>query len=313
MKIPKLRRWRYYILLHIIVLAYGFTGIMGKTIKLDFYSIVFFRMLIAGISLFLFLLIMRKSFRIRNRKFLFKTLLVGGIVALHWLTFYKSIQVATASLGVLCLSTGALHVSWLDPIIMKRKFSWVEFWLGVLVVIGVIVISSDLGGNAIQGLIWGLLSGFLAALFSVLNADLNKVDKVPATSLTLYEMMIGTFLLLGVMGLQGRVNRDLLLMPPSDFYGLLFLGVVCTSLAFLLMIGVITHIGAFTASLTINLEPVYSIILAAILLAENELLGPRFYWGSAVILLVVFVNPLLAYLRKKGRGRHFYEPPKPPF
>lgn len=299
MRVLRLARFKYYLLLHLIVLAYGFTGILGKLIALDFYRLVFFRMLIAGGSLLLFLIFTKKQFRIRNRRHLLKTLGVGLIVVLHWLTFFKAIQVSTASLGVLCIATTALHVSWLEPLIMKRKFSWIEFSLGILVILGVVIVSSNLGGNASQGLFWGLISAVLSALFAVLNARLNKKDKIPAASLTVYEMLAGAVFLFILMSFNGHVDAHFFEMTISDLSWLLFLGIVCTSLAFLLMIDIINKIGAYTATLTINLEPVYSIILAVFMLSENELLGPRFYLGTILIIAIVFANPLLNTLQKR--------------
>lgn len=307
MKVLRVARLKYYIFLHLIVLAYGFTGILGKLIALDFYRLVFFRMLIAGISLLLFLAVTRRSFRITERGKLWKTIGVGLIVVLHWLTFYKSIQVSTASLGVLCIATTALHVSWLEPLIMKRRFSWLEFGLGMLVILGVIIVSSNMGGNAVQGLLWGLLSAFLSALFAVFNARLNKKDKIPATSLTIYEMLTGAVFLFLLMSFNGKIDAHFFEMSFSDFYWLLFLGIACTSMAFLMMIDVINKIGAYTATLTVNLEPVYSIVLAVFILAENDFLGIRFYLGTLLILAIVFINPILNNLQRKHKMRRIIQ------
>ncbi len=309
----RLTRFKYYLLLHLIVIAYGFTGILGKLIALDFYRLVFFRMLIAGLSLGAFLLLRKKKFRIRGRRALLKTIAVGLVVVLHWLTFFKAIQVSTASLGVLCLATAALHVSWLEPLLMKRRFSWQEFGLGVLVIMGVIAVSGNMGGNATEGLFWGLISAFLSALFAVLNAKLNKKDKIPAASLTIYEMLTGALFLFVLLFFQGRVNAEFFTMRLVDFSWLLFLGIVCTSVAFLLMIDVINKIGAYTATLTVNLEPVYSIILAVFMLSENEFLGPRFYLGAFFIVLIVFANPVLNYWQRKRKMHRITRTRQSPF
>lgn len=301
MKGIRFTRFKYYLLLHLIVIAYGFTGILGKLIALDFYRLVFFRMLIAGLSLLIFLFFKKRQFRIQNRAALFKTIGVGLVVVLHWLTFFKAIQVSTASLGVLCLATTALHVSWLEPLLMKRRFSLQEFGLGVLVILGVVVVSGNMGENAGEGMFWGLISAFLSGLFAVLNARLNKKDKIPAASLTIYEMLTGALFLFILMYSQGRVDAQFFTMSLTDFSWLLFLGTVCTSVAFLLMIDVINRIGAYTATLTVNLEPVYSIILAIFMLSENEFLGPRFYLGAFFIVLIVFANPILNQLQRKRK------------
>lgn len=285
--------------MHLIVLAFGFTGILGKLIQLDFYQIVFFRMLIAGISLLFFLKLRRRKFKITNKKNLLAVIGVGLIVVLHWLTFFKAVQVSTASVAVLCMATTALHVSWMDPLIMKRRFSRLEFILGLLVIFGVIFVTNNVDANQIEGLLWGLLSAFLSAVFAVLNAYLNKVKEISSASLTTYEMFSGCgFLFIG-LSLTGKIDASFFKMSLSDFGWLLFLGIICTSLAFMIMIDVIHKLGAYTATLTINLEPVYSIILAVFILAENEILGPQFYWGSLFIVIIVFANPLLRRWEQK--------------
>jgi len=295
----KTESFKYHLLMHLIVLAFGFTGILGKLIQLDFYQIVFFRMLIAGISLLFFLKLRRRKFKITNKKNLLAVIGVGLIVVLHWLTFFKAVQVSTASVAVLCMATTALHVSWMDPLIMKRRFSRLEFILGLLVIFGVIFVTNNVDANQIEGLLWGLLSAFLSAVFAVLNAYLNKVKEISSASLTTYEMFSGCgFLFIG-LSLTGKIDASFFKMSLSDFGWLLFLGIICTSLAFMIMIDVIHKLGAYTATLTINLEPVYSIILAVFILAENEILGPQFYWGSLFIVIIVFANPLLRRWEQK--------------
>jgi len=132
-----LSKYKYHILLHVIIFMWGFTGILGKLIHLDAYYLVWHRVLIALVALGIALAFMRKSVKLPNFSSFLKIAGVGLFVVLHWMTFYKSIQLSTASLGILCLSTATLHVTWLEPIIMKRKFSWIEFLLGTLVIYGI--------------------------------------------------------------------------------------------------------------------------------------------------------------------------------
>lgn len=278
--------------MHLIIFVWGFTGILGKLIELDFFQIVFFRVLIASISLFIVLKLIKKPIQIKDRNQVLKVIGVGIIVVCHWLTFYKSIQVSTVSLGVLCLSTTTLHVSWLEPLVMKRKFSWLELLLGLLVIVGIAFVAGNIDASQHEGIFWGLLSAFLAAFFSVFNARLNK-DGIPSSSITFYEMSTGVVLLFIWLLFLGKMNTEFFQMTGSDFGWLLFLGIVCTSAAFMLMIEVVNKIGAFSASLSINLEPVYTIILAILILNENELLNPEFYFGASFIVLIVFLNPVL--------------------
>lgn len=272
---------------------WGFTGILGKLIHLDAFVIVWHRVLIAFVALGIGLVYLKKSFKINSTTNLWKVFGVGIIVALHWMTFYKSIQLSTASLGILCLSTTTIHVTWLEPLIMKRKFSWIEFSLGLLVIYGIYFVSSDFKADDFEALAYGLTSALCAALFSVFNARLAQ--DIPSSTITFYELLIGFIFMSVVLLFTGDLNEDLFTMTMSDFLWLVFLGILCTSFAFLATIEVVKRLGAFTVSLSINLEPVYTILLAIVILNENELLGSHFYIGSGIIVIVVIANALIKY------------------
>ena len=287
---------KYHILLHLIIFMWGFTGILGVLIDLDAFHIVWHRILIAFIALAIGLIFMKKSVRIGSSKELIKIFGVGILVALHWMTFYKSISLSTASLGILCLSTTTIHVTWLEPLIMKRKFSLLEFFFGLIVIYGIYFVSSDFDAKDYEALIYGLFSALFAALFSVFNAKL--AEDTPSHQITFYELLIAFVFLSIVLIIQGDFNAQLFEMRWSDFFWLIFLGVLCTSFAFLATIEVVKRLGAFTVSLSINLEPVYTIILAIVILNENEVLGSQFYIGSAIIVLVVIANALIKFYLK---------------
>ncbi len=285
------QKYKYHILLHFIIFLWGFTGILGKLIHLDFYHIVWNRLLFALIGLAIAFYFMRISLKINSFKELARLIGVGILVALHWITFYKSIQLSTASLGILCLSTVTLHVTWLEPLIMKRKFSWLEFALGLSVIGGIYIVSSDFNSNDYEALAYGLTSAIFAALFSVFNGRLVKT--IPATTMTFYELLAGFIFLSIILVSRGEFDTSLFTMTTSDFLWILFLGLVCTSFAFLVNINALKRLGAFTVSLSINLEPVYTILLAIVILEENKLLGPKFYFGSVLIVFVVILNAVL--------------------
>jgi drug/metabolite transporter (DMT)-like permease len=289
-------KYKYHILLHLIIFMWGFTGILGKLIHLDALLIVWHRVLIAFIALWIALRFMKKSLKIPKPKDLIAIAGVGVIVAIHWLTFYKSIQLSTASLGILCLSTTTLHVTWLEPLIMKRKFSWIEFLLGLIVIYGIYFVSSDFNPNDYEALAYGLVSALCAALFSVFNAKLAQ--DIPSSKITFYELVVGFIFMSGVLLLNGKMDANLFTMTLSDFLWLLFLGILCTSFAFLATIEVVKRLGAFTVSLSINMEPVYTILLAIVILNENEVLGSQFYIGSIIIVMVVIANALIKYYMK---------------
>jgi len=292
-----LSKYKFHIALHLIIFMWGFTGILGKLIHLPPHSIVWYRILIAFFSLLIGLKLLNLPMKISSRKLFWATLGVGVIVALHWLTFYKSIALSTASLGILCLSTVTLHVTWLEPLFFKKKFSWLEFFMGLLVVVGIYIVSDDFSGKEYLALMYGLGSALCAALFSIFNAQLVK--KIPASAMTLHEMGIGFFALTLVLFLQDKINASLFQMTWSDGLWLLFLGVMCTSLAFLITIEVVKKLGVFTVSLSINLEPVYTILLAVFILNEHTLLSYKFYIGAAVIILVLLANAILKRVKSK--------------
>jgi drug/metabolite transporter (DMT)-like permease len=275
---------------------WGFTGILGKLIKLDAVLIVWYRVFIAAAFLACFFVFTKKSFKV-ERKHWWKIASVGIIVAAHWLTFYYAIQLSTASLGILCLSTTTLHVTWLEPIVMKRKFSWLEFALGAVVIYGIYFVSGDFSAKELNALYIGLTSALLAAMFSVFNGRL--VHDVPSTHLSFYELSTGFIAISIFLLLSGRLNHKVFSMTYSDLGWLLFLGILCTSFAFLVTMDIVKRLGAFTVSLSINLEPVYTILLAIFILKEHKLLNSNFYIGSAIIILVVILNGLFKHFQNK--------------
>lgn len=278
---------------------WGFTGILGKLIHLSPLHIVWYRMIIAAVSLGIAMFFLKRNLKVPNRKSLFQFLGVGVIVALHWVTFYMSISLSTASLGILCLSTTTIHVAWLEPLIMKRPFSWVEFVIGGLVIFGIYFVSGNFDSSQYLALAYGLVSALFAALFAVSNAYLAKDH--PPSKISFYEFIAGVAFLTIVLLINGDLTSDVFNMTPSDFWWLIFLGTLCTSFAFLAVIEIVKHLGAFTVSLSINLEPVYTIVLAIFILNENEVLGDKFYIGSVLIISVVLLNAVIKYYQKRAR------------
>lgn len=286
--------------MHAIILVWGFTGILGKLIFLPAEILVWYRVLIATIGLFILLPLFKVPFRLERKQDVWKLILVGVVTSLHWVTFYKSISLSTASLGVLCLSTTTLHVSWLDPLIMKRRISWLEVFFGLLVIYGIYFVSSDFNPEEYEALAYGLTSALLAGIFSVSNAKL--VQTIPSPQITFYEMTSGVIFLTIVLLFSNQLSVESLEMTKTDFWWLLFLGIVCTSLPFMLMIDVVKQLGAFTSSLSINLEPIYTIILAIFILNEDQLLDQKFYIGATMIILVVIANAIIkAKMRQKSK------------
>ena len=180
---------------------------------------------------------------------------------------------------------------------MKRKFSWTEFFLGLLIILGIYFISSDFNPQQYEALIYGLISALLAALFAVYNAQM--AEEISTSIITFYEMLAAFIFISFIFLIQGELNAELFNMTISDLLWLLFLGVACTSVAFLVTIEIVKILGTFTVSLSINLEPVYTMILAVVILSEHQLLNSRFYIGSFVIVLVVILNAWIKNIQKR--------------
>lgn len=295
--------FRYHLLLHFIIFIWGFTGILGKVIHLESLSIVWWRVIIAFLALGIYLKLKKWNLKVHSRKQLVTILGVGVIVSLHWILFYKSIQLSTASLGILCLSTTTLHVTWLEPLIMKRKFLVSEFISGILIICALIYVSGDFSPSDYNALLIGLSSALMAALFSVFNAKL--VQETSSQTLSFYEFGIASVFLSLLLAKEGRLDSSLFVMTTSDFFWLLFLGVVCTSFAFLVVIDLVKRLGAFTVSLSINMEPVYTIFLAIAILNENAQLSNKFYVGAAIIVAIVVVNAIIKYRMKQKNTTAF--------
>lgn len=298
-----LSKYRYHLLLHFIIFLWGFTGILGKLINLEALYIVWYRVGIASLVIMIYLLFVKSSLTI-NKKFFWRVSFVGLVVAAHWVTFYTSIQWSTASLGILCLSTTTLHVAWLEPIIMKKRFSWLEFSLGLLVIGGIYFVSGDFSTQEYWAVFMGLLSAFLAGFFAVSNAKL--VEDIPSTHISMYELAMGFVGLTIYLIISNQFDVSMFQLTMSDVFWLLFLAVICTSFAFLVTIDIVKRLGAFTVSLSINLEPVYTIILAIFILKEHEQLGPNFYIGSVLIIMVVIANGIIKNQQKKRTMRSLH-------
>ena len=187
---------------------------------------------------------------------------------------------------------------------MKKKFSWIEFLLGLLVVGGIYFVSGDFSPDEYWAVLAGCVSAFLAAFFAVSNA--HFVEDIPSTHISMYELAMGFVGLTIFLALTGKIDASMFSMSLSDIYWLLFLAIVCTSFAFLITIDIVKKLGAFTVSLSINLEPVYTIILAIFILKEHEQLGPNFYVGSVLIICIVIANGIIKNQQKKRSLRSLH-------
>ena len=284
------------ITLHVMVLILGFTGILGKLISIEATYLVWYRMLIAFLALFVFLLIKKEAFNIPKR-FIFPILGIGVIVALHWYFFFESIKVSNVSVAVVCLATSSLFSALIEPIFFKRKLKIYEVIFAIIVLLALAyVVDADISYRL--GYIYGILAAFLGTLFTIFNARLIK--KVDAAKITMLEMLSGTILLSILFLFQYDYTVFTSFISLHDFTYLFILGTLCTAGVFVWMTEIMRYITPYSLIMAINLEPIYSIILALLLFGESEKMNLPFYVGSSIILIVIFLE---GYLQQKNKKK----------
>lgn len=277
---------RNLFLLHFMVLIFGFTGIIGALIKTSPWVMIWYRMILAAFFIALYAFYKKKNFKLKSH-LIWKLVGVGLVIAAHWVTFYGAIKVSNVSVTLACFATGSFFAALLEPLIYKRKVNFKELVLGILVFVGIGFIFS-IETRFVDGIILSVISAFLAALFTVFNGKLAK--EADSSVISVYEML-GGFLGLSVLfAFNGNLNPQFLSVIPGDWVLLLILSVFCTAFTFVLGVTIMKELSPYTVVLAVNLEPVYSIILAYFILNEGEQLSYRFYIGALIILLTVFAN-----------------------
>ncbi len=281
-----------YLHFHLIVFIWGFTAVLGSLISIDSVPLVWFRMGIA--SIFIFLYIKWKKIDITlSRKAFLSFSIAGIIIAIHWLTFFGAIKVSNVSITLAMMSTGAFFTALLEPIFYKRKLIWYELLFGSIV-IGALYVIFEVQPEYRLGIGLALLSAFLSAIFTLVNGKF--VHKHNPTKISFYELLIGTVfitLYLASAKTNSFFSSDFFTLLYTDWIYLLILASICTAYAFIASVKVMKHLSPYTIMLTINLEPVYGILLAFIVLGDKEQMSTEFYYGAIVILLVVIANGIL--------------------
>ena len=221
-------------------------------------------------------------------------MLLGGIlISLHWVTFFLAIKVATVSVALATMSTGAFFTAILEPILYKRKMIWYEILFGLMVIIGLLIIFKVETQYA-YGIGLALISSFLAAVFSLINGKLVHV--APPSLISFYELGAGVVFLSIYLTASGAFSSSFFHLSSDDWIFIFILASVCTAYAFIASVKVMRHLSPYTVMLTINLEPVYGIILAFFLLGKEEKMSPLFYLGAGIILVTVIANGMLKNL-----------------
>lgn len=282
--------------IHFCVLLWGFTAILGKLISLPALPLVWSRMLIVVVALALLPKVWR-GLRAMPARLLWSYAGIGVLVALHWLTFYGAIKLANASVAATCIALATVFTALIEPKLAKRPFSKRELALGVAVLPGVALVVGGVPHEMRAGIAVGALSALLVALFSSLNKRL--VEHGDPLTVTALELGAGTLALTALAPVMPLLfpafAGELLVLPGArDAVLLVILSLVCTLLPFALSLVALRHMTAFAAQLAINLEPVYAIVLAIVLLGEQRELTGLFYVGVAIILSAVFVHPLIS-------------------
>jgi len=283
--------------LHAAVFIWGFTGILGRSISLNEGLLVWWRLFITAASLWVLFYFTGSIKKISPRDF-FKIAIIGFILALHWLFFYGSIKYANVSIALTCLSTTGLFSAIIEPLFFKRRIDILELVLGFFALAGILLIYvSNLHFSV--GIWLGLISSVATVVASVMNKKV--VSGYEPNTITLYQLSGGFLGLTLLMPLYNYLFPAKYFLPQHyDWLWLIILSWCCTIFTFMLYIGALKKVTAFTANLLLTLEPVYGIILAFIVYQENKELHSNFYIGFCLILLAVLLQMLrIAKQQKK--------------
>lgn len=284
--------------LHVAVFLWGFTGVLGRLISLNEGLLVWYRMLITIVTLY-FVMRFKREFQAVSAKQRWQLFGIGGLIALHWCFFYGSIKYSNVSIALTCLSSAGLFTALLEPVMTKKKFVPIEIFLGLVAIAGIYLIF-HFDPQYKTGIILGIICTVLSCVFSILNK--NQVSYTAPKTMMLYELSGGWLLLTLVMPFYLYFLPTAHWTPTKlDWLWLLLMSWVCTILAMDLSLQALQKVSAFTQNLTLNLEPVYGIILAFVVYKENKYLSEWFYLGFFLILFAVILQMLrVVQSRRKG-------------
>lgn len=287
---------RSYLKLHFIVFIWGFTAILGALISIKADVLVWYRMLFAGVFLLLFIAFKKKSLRIPPREF-FKLIFAGLLIAIHWIFFFKAIQISNVSITLSVFSLGAFFTSILEPIFYGRKVLWYEVFFGLIIIAGLgIILQVEI--NYFAGMMYALASIIIGVLFTLMNGKLT--EKHDSAVITFYEFLAGVFFISIYFLCENKFNADFFVLSSNDWILLLILSSICTAYAFTISVKIMKLLSPYTVMLTTSLEPVYGIILAYFILGGKEKMSAEFYNGALLIVITVILNGVIKnYLANK--------------
>lgn len=292
---------RSYLYLHICVFIWGFTAILGKLISLQALPLVWWRVLICSATLVLIL--PRKQIFGLDRRVFRRLFGIGVLVGIHWLCFYGAIKIANASIGVASMATTSFFSALTEPLLLRQKIKWYELALGIFILPGMALVVGNIDWTMRLGFAVGILGAFLAAVFTALNKKVLDDDPPPPMTMSFVELFAGLCVTSLFLPFALAYSPELTVLPKNwDWLWLGVLAWVCTLLPYYLTLLAMRHISAFATNLTINLEPVYGVLLAALLFHEHRELNPGFYLGVFIIILAVFGHPLLKKIFEKNEA-----------
>ncbi len=291
-----------YLHLHFIIFIWGFTAILGELISIEAIPLVWYRMLLASFFILGYIYLKKISLTL-SRKLFFTLFFAGVIIALHWITFFAAIKVSNVSITLAMMSTGAFFTAILEPIFYKRKVIWYEILFGVLVIVGLYIIFK-VEGDYFLGILYALCSALLSSIFSLINGKIAK--QYDPSMISFYELLSGVGVItiyLGVLTVFGKETEGFTItffqLSTQDWMYMFILASVCTAYAFIGSVHVMKYLSPYTVMLTVNLEPVYGILLAFLIFGEAEKMSSQFYFGALIILSTVIVNGILKNAKKR--------------
>ncbi|UMB53809.1 DMT family transporter [Lutibacter sp. A64] len=278
-----------YLHLHFIVFIWGFTAVLGALITIDAIPLVWYRMSLAVIVLFIYFLIKKKNLKVPP-KTLIKFFIGGVLIAIHWIAFFSAIKVSNVSIALVSMSTGALFTSFIEPLFFKRRINITELIFGLIVISGLYIIF-NVENDYTLGIIYALIASLLSALFTVINGLFVKQND--GATISFYQLLFGVLFITVYILFSTGFTSEAFTLTTNDIIYLIILSTICTAYAFIISIDIMKYLTPYTVMLTINLEPVYGILLAVLIFGESEKMTPQFYLGAAIIFVTVVINGML--------------------
>lgn len=300
MFLTNMKKTTALVLLHIIVLLWGCTSILGELISYNSVVLVWWRLIIVCITLSIYYLFSNNKLSC-DKKLFFKLSITGAVVGIHWLFFYGGIKVSNISITLIALSSITFFTSLLEPLLYKRKLNLQEVGIGICIVLTITLIgyrSMDTIENSFTGMFYGISAAFTAAIFSTVNGKLVKESN--AFTITYIELFAALICVSIGLFVFSEVPKKLLSPSIRDLSYLLLLGILCTAVPFLVSVEIMKKLTPFTVNLSLNLETVYSIVLAYFIFNETEKMTLEFYIATIIILLLIILNEL----SKKRKIKH---------